>query len=59
MPRAHIPTPPPPAPFTEAQAHAAKPVQRWETLAEYKTREFYDRALARQIERQHQTGETL
>ena len=58
MLRAHIPKPPPPL-VAASQRIAADNLQRHETPDERKQREYYDRALARQIERQHQTGVTL
>jgi len=58
MLRAHIPTSLP-AVVAASQRIAAENLQRHETPDERKQREYYDRALARQIERQHQTGVTL
>lgn len=58
MLRAHIPKPPPPL-VAASQRIAAANLQRHETPDERKQREYYDQALARQIERQHQTGVTL
>lgn len=57
MLRAHIPTPTP-APFypgAQARIDANKLLQRNETPNDRKIREGHDRALAMQIERQHQT----
>jgi len=58
MPRAHIPTTPNPTVIAASQRIALANLQRHETPDERKQREYYDGALARQIERQHQTGET-
>lgn len=55
MLRAHIPTPPPQV-VAASQRIAAANLQRHETPDERKQREYFDSALARQIERQHQTG---
>ena len=55
MLHAHIPTPPPPL-VAASQHIAAENLQRHETPDERKQRVAYDGALARQIERQHQTG---
>ena len=50
MLRAHIPTPPLPL-VSASQRIAAENLQRHETPDERKQREYYDAALARQIER--------
>lgn len=58
MLRAHIPNEPPQV-VAASQRIAAENLQRHETPDERKQREYYDQALARQIEQQHQTGQTL
>ena len=58
MHRAHAPTPPPQVVKANRRIALAN-LTRHETPAERTAREVYDRALTRQIERQHQTGVTL
>lgn len=46
--------------FSNCTSHLGLPILRWpETPLDRTAREYYDAALARQIERQHQTGVTL